>query len=61
MKDSWYSIKAKANAADATVNVSGQYGTIANNLTGTPTVAVSNAFRAGDVAEAGGGNDVGPF
>lgn len=38
------------NGADATVNVSGQYGTLTNNLTGSPTVSITNAFKAGDVA-----------
>lgn len=38
------------NGADATVNVSGQYGTLTNNLTGSPTVSTTNAFKTGDVA-----------
>ena len=38
------------NGADATVNVSGQYGALTNNLTGSPTVTIANAFDVGDIA-----------
>ena len=39
------------NGADATVDIHGQYETITNNLTGSPTVSIDGAVKAGDVAD----------
>ena len=43
------------NGVSPTVNVPGQYGSITNNLTGSPSVTLTNAFKSSDVGSGGGG------